>query len=398
LASCRLWSKAPNYFESKGNHNMSSRLKEAVVQKDEKAVEQLISSLDQESFSLVTTIDELLPLMLMESNLRFGNFHLAKMALFLRKLAIEGYFSKATEKELARVVALEVVERECVSINASRVGYAKRDISSLAEKMIEELNENNVHNAFYYALGFWQESPDALMQTLLTLGASAIPNSLGHSLSCFFPVVEAVISVDHPAAASGLLSYLMYLARHQVSKEVLQQEYGQAESPLDYDGFLKLCASGNGVLNIHHTITFFVATEWEHAAFNKDGSVPYGLLLNWVGNKKVDTNRERRMTEEILQYTGKLPETYEEFSQQFSFEKLDQSIPCVFQLLDETPQRCVDWLFRIYASYYTRDWDPHYYTGLYSALRFYLGNKIRDEVARRMAIEQAIYYFAEDIT
>ena len=109
---------------------MSSRLKEAVVQRDQEKVEQLISSLEQENWSLVTIIDELLPLILMESNLQFGNFHAVKMAIFLRKLAIEGYFSKATEKELARVIALETVEREWVSIHASRAGYAKRDISS----------------------------------------------------------------------------------------------------------------------------------------------------------------------------------------------------------------------------------------------------------------------------
>ena len=167
---------------------MSSQLKEAVVQRDEKAVEQLISPLEGlENWSLVTIIDELLPLLLMESNLRFGNFHAVKMALFLRKLAIEGWFSKSTEKELARVVALEAVEREWIGIQATRTGYAKRDISEPAEKIVEELNRGNVHNAFYYSLALLEVEPATLMQTLLSLGASAIPRSLGHSLSCFSP-------------------------------------------------------------------------------------------------------------------------------------------------------------------------------------------------------------------
>jgi len=375
---------------------MNSQLKEAVVRGDKETVEQLISSLEQENWSLVTIIDELLPLTLMESNLRFGNFHAVKMALFLRQLTIEGWFSKATERELARVIALETVEREWVGIQANRTGYARRDIEAPAEKLIEELNEGNVHNAFYYALALGEENPDTLAQTLLTLGAAAIPRSLGHSLSCFFPVVEDVISVDHPAAASALLTYIMYLARHDASKDILQKDYGQAEGPLDYDAFLKLCASGDGVLNIHHTITFLIATQWEHAVFNKDGSVPYGLLLDWVGEKKLDTDRERRMAE--AKYTGELPGTYEEFCHQFSFEKFNESMPCILQLLEETPERCVDWLFRLYASYYTSDWDPHYYTGLYSALRFYLSDRITDKVASRMVVEQAIYYFAEDVT
>ena len=210
-------------------------------------------------------------------------------------------------------------------------------------------------------------------------------------------MVDDVINVDHPATVSAILTFLMYLARHNFGKDVLQQGYGQAESQLDYDAFLKLCASGDGVVNIHHTITFFIATEWERVVWNKDGSVPYGLLLNWVGDKKLDKGREQRMTE-IPKYTGKLPDTYEEFSQQFSFARFNESMPLIFRLLNEPHQKCVDWLFRLYASYYTRDWDPHYYTGLYSALQFYLGDRIRDEVAKRMTVEQALYYLAEDIT
>jgi hypothetical protein len=328
------------------------------------------------------------------------------MTLFLRKLAIEGYFSKATERELARVIALELVEREWVSVNADRAGYAKRDTFSSIEKIIEELNEGNVHNAFYYAIGLLEEKPTLLFQTLLTLGASAIPKTLGHSLSCFFPVVGDVIALDHPQADTALLSYIMYLSRYDFSKDVLEEGYGVAKENFDYDAFLKLCASGDGVVNMHHTITFYVTTEWERVhfvqrllreppVFNEKKAVPYGLLSDWLGGKELDRDREQRAVES--RYTGKLPETYEEFSRQFSFEKLDDSVSLVFQMLEERPKDAVNWLFRLYASYYTRDWDPHYYTGLYSVLRLCMGDKIRDKVACRMALEQALRYLAEDV-
>ena len=375
---------------------MNSQLKESVIKRDEEAVKNSISSLaGKENWSLVTIIDELLPLALMESNLRFGNFHSVKMALFLRRLAVEGYFSKATEREIARVIALELVEREWVSIHADRTGYTKRDKSPSLEEIVEELNENNIHNAFYYAIGLLKEKPTLLLQSLLTLGASVIPNSLGHSLSCFFPVVQDVIALDHPQADTALLSYIMYLSRHDFSKNVLEEGYGRAEENLDYDAFLKLCASGDDVLNMHHTITFYIITEWEHAIFNETRSVPYGLLSDWIGGKEIDRDRERRAVES--RYTGKLPETYEEFSSQFSFENLNHSVPYLFKMLEQKPKETVDWLFRLYASHYTRAWDPHYYTGLYSVLRLCMGDKIRDKVACRMALEQALHYFAEDI-
>lgn len=74
---------------------MSLQLKEAVIRKDENVVEQIASSLKQrDNWSLITIVDELLPLLLMESNLHYASFHKIKMSLFLRSLAIGAIFRK----------------------------------------------------------------------------------------------------------------------------------------------------------------------------------------------------------------------------------------------------------------------------------------------------------------
>jgi hypothetical protein len=375
---------------------MGSRLKEAVIRRDEEAIEQIVSSLKQKSnWSLVTIIDDLLPLLLMQSNLRYGSFHKVKMSLFLRSLAVEGSLSRVTQWELARLIALETARSDWIGVYADGIGYGKRDISSPAERMIEALDRGNSHNAFYYAVALMPEESETLMRLLLNLGASAIPRSLGHSLSCFFPVVQDVISVDHPQSSSALLSYIMFLSRYNASKDVLDKEYGRVEDPLDYGEFLKRCASGTGIVEIHHTITFYIATEWERAAFNRDGVVPYSLLLDWVGEKGIDKDRERRSAEAM--YTGRTPDTYEEFADQFSFENLDRSMPYVYHILDKGSDEIIDWLFRLYASYYNHGWDPHYYTSLYSAIGLYTGEAVRDIVACRMALDQALHYFSRGI-
>jgi len=376
---------------------MSSQLKEAVIRKDENAVERIASSLKKkDNWSLINIIDELLPLLLMESNLRYGSFHRVKMGLFLRSLAVEGYLSKATQWRLARLIALEAARCDWLDIRSDGTGSSKQNISSPAERMIEELDKGNSHNAFYYATAFMAEDPERLMQVLLNLGANAIPRSLGHSLSCFFPVVRDVISAGHPQCNTALLSYIMFLSRYSASKDVLDRGYGRVEGDMDYDGFLKLCASGTGIVDIHHTITFFVSTEWERSAFNIDGSVPYRLLLDWVGDKNLDKEREQRSDE--AKYSGKLPDTYEEFANQFSLEALDGSTPLLYNMLEKRPGKTIDWLFRLYSSYYNHGWDPHYYTSLYSATNLYMGDKVRDIVACRMALEQALKYFAGGIT
>jgi hypothetical protein len=373
---------------------MSSRLREAIISRDKKALKQAISSFtESDNWSFITVIDELLPLMLMESNLRYGSFHTVKMNLFLRRLALEGYFSKETEKRLLKLIAFEMTKRDGVGIYADRRDSIKQDTSSTTERFIKELDKCNVHNAFYYALDLMEKDPNALAHLLLKLGANAIPKSLGHSISCFYPVVEDMIIADNPYTDTALLTYVMYLARYDANEDMIHREYGLAEEPVDYGKLLKICSFGTGIVEVHHTITFYLLTEWEKAYFNPDGAVPYGLLADWIGEKEADKDREHRATE--FTYSEELPETYEEFASKFSFEQLDDSLSLIFRLLEKQPKASVDWLFRIYASQYADSWDPHYYTSLYSALRLYMEDVVDHEVACRMALDQALHYFAE---
>ena len=376
---------------------MISRLKDAVIQRDEKKVAQALEALDKsDNWSLVSVIDELALLLLMECNLRYANFHQIKMSLFLRRLALRGYFSKPTERAVARLIALDLVRKSWVRIQAERSAPAPRDVSSLIESMVEELDGGNVHNAFYYASSALEREPELLLQTLLKLGAASVPHTLGHSLSCFLPVVSDLVYADHPAAMVGLLSYVMCLARYEAPKGALEKDFGSPGERLDYGSFLKLCASGDGIVNLHHMITFYSATEWEKAPFNGAHAVPYGVLVDWIKGKKVDRAREKRVAKAA--YSGPLPEDYEAFRNQFSFERLDESVAFIFRMLEEKPTATIDWLFRFYADLYSPDsWDEHWYTSLYSALELYLGDVATDEVACRMALDQALRYFADGV-
>lgn len=377
---------------------MSSALQQAILTHDRAQAETELSELENsQQWSLITFIDEFLPLLLMETNLRYKNFHLVKMSLFLRRLTMEHYFSKATEYALLRLVSQELLTRSWLRIEAAPLGWLEQAESSTMQNFLQEMGEHNVHNAFHYALKIWKKDPDILFQTLLLSGSAFISDTLGHSLSCFFPVVEDLMAANHPHATTGLLSYLMYLVRYGISDDLVQKIAQKSEKPQDYVTLLKRCASGSGIVNIHHTITLYIFTAWEEAKFNAERQVPYSLLLEWLDEKKVDQERERRVGPSL--HADDLPHTYQEFAELFSFEHLDHTIATIFMLLEIFPQRTVDWLFRIYASYYTpQNWNPHYYTSLYAALCLFLGEKIHDEIACRMAIDQAVRYFAEGIT
>ncbi|MFW5972233.1 MAG: hypothetical protein ACOCRL_01975 [Bacillota bacterium] len=349
---------------------------------------------NNDNWSFVSCMDELLPLTLMESNLKYGSFHLVKMSLFLRELSANGYFSKITERKLLDTITNLLIERSWVRVDAKIKGYKEKLIySDTAEIMIDEIHNSNIHNAYYYSIGLLKYSPQDLSQILMNLGAIHIPNTLGHSISCFFPVIKDILETNHLESGTALFSLIAYLCRYKFGESELDKNL-KGNSPVNYITLMKRCSSGEGIINLHHMITFYIMLEWENASFNENNIVPYNILIDWIGDKEIDTKLEMNVQE--LDSSNKLVETYSSFKEKFSPEKPDISIYTFLSLLDRDSATAIDWIFRIYTNYYTAEWDPHYFTGLYCALKLYLSNKINNKTAARMAIYQAIRYFFED--
>lgn len=372
---------------------MRSTIYHAVRSRNRDLVEDYISSLRKtDEWSLVSIIDELTPLALMESNLKYGSFHRIKMALFLRRLAVRGLLSKETELEMARLVSLDLADREWVCMSGSRQGLPRKPIEDTLTRMVTELDKANAHNAYFYALNALKQDGDRLLQALLKLGTTAIPDTLGHSISCFWPVVEDIIYTDQADADTALLSYILYLCRFSHQENVLSEGFG-ADDSLDCDDLLIRCASGEGIVNLHHMITFYTGTAWERSSLCPGGGVPWGLIEDWVGDKKTDQGRYDGMEE--MAASGEAVETYEDFAERFTLDGIDESVSLLLSSLEQDPESAIDWIFRTYGSYYSPEWDPHYITGLYCALELYLQTRERDRSATLMAIDQAVRYFAQ---
>lgn len=351
----------------------------------------------QSQWSLVSFIDEMLPCMLMETNLQFRNFHLVKMGLFLRKLAVERYFSATTEYELLRLLSSELVQRQWFRLQVEPLRDGEAEKYASQQQLLSALSEQNAHNAFYYAQGLLNTEPESTIQLLLTLGALYIPDNLGHSLSCFFPVAEHLFYTLHPHTSTALLSYVMFLCRFKTSPNVLLDIKAKQHLPREMTQLLKVAASGKTIVDLHHMITLYIFTEWQQAAFNPEHKVPFELLLEWIGPKTIDHQLELRM--ERMSYVTMMPNTYAEFVEGFSFEELEQTIAMIITLLETDPAKAIDWTFRVYATYYSFGrWDPHYYTSLYAAFHFFLQDDIEDIIAARMAVDQAVRYFVAGVS
>ncbi len=371
-------------------------MKEAIINRDQESIVNILSSLESnEDWSFVSFIDELLPIMLMEANLKYGSFHTVKMSLFLRKLSTKGHFSKETERKLLSLILNNLVERHWVLLETDTRAYKDDKIfENTVEKMIDELHNSNAHNAYYYSTGLLKNNPEDLCQLLLDLGSIHIPDTLGHSISCFYPVITDILNTKHPANGTALFSLISYLSRFDYKENTLTNKLHNKEIK-DYNKLLKLASSGKGIVNLHHMITFYIMTEWEEAPFNKENIVPYHILIEWIGDKNLDKEREKKVDK--LTNINKDISNYSQFSELFSPNNLDESIQTLIYLLQTKPEKAIDWVFRVYTDYYTPDWDPHYFTSLYCAIELYRSRNV-DKTASKMAIYQAVQYLFKSIS
>lgn len=371
---------------------MTTELMQLLRQKDPDVLAAYLDRLNQEHFSLVTLIDALSPLLVMESNLRFGSFHLIKMSLFLRKLSQSGLLSQATEIALAKVVVQHLYYLEWIELSVSPLVHSPDPIDAPLDNMLTEIRKSNAHNAWFYAALALQDNKPHLIRTLLLNGAFSIPDTLGHSLSCFFPVLDEMVDMDHPAAGTALFSYILYLCRLRKKSQSISQP-AQSLVVSDRSRLLQQAASGTSIVDAHHMITYYIFQAWEKASWQQAIPVPWSLLMDWIGTKQIDDRTARYRTQAAQ---VQLPGDYEEWRQIFAKKDKENIITISLSLLDTSFRQACDWLFRIYADYYTPDWDPHYFTSLYAALELYRDESV-DQTGSTMAIIQALTYFIEDI-
>ncbi|RAK11731.1 hypothetical protein C8C77_10141 [Halanaerobium saccharolyticum] len=376
---------------------MKSQLKKAVVNHQQEEFEKYLKELETDnSFFLASLIEDLLPLMLMECSLRYGSFHFVKMSLFLRELSQKKYFSREAELEIARVVLLGLSERHFINLEADSNGYKEKEVNQRTySKLGEEINNGNSHNAFYYALGILEHQPEQLKEYLINLGMERIPDSLGHSVSCFFPVMRDLVNHHKDVSATGVLSYIMYLCRYSYQgKYNSDQQKRQKPSQEELEELGLKATSGSGIVNLHHMITNYTFFMLEDSSFYQQ-LPPYSILENYFGSKKIE--QKRLELAENNQEKTQIAENYQQFKDNFSLKSYQKELDFLFYNLAENYKETVSHLHQLFAEYYNPHWNPHYYTGLYCALGLYKSEKIKNDKVKKMAVIQAVEYFANNV-
>lgn len=367
---------------------MDTHLTKLFQEGDRDKLVSYVENLDQNNFSLISFIDSLSPALVMESNLRFGSFHLIKMSLFLRNLSKRNAFGAETERVLAKLILQHLNDLEWIRISADSLPHSPDPVDNPIDKMLSEIEKGNAHNAYFYAAKALQTDKSKLFNALMQNGAMSIPDTIGHSISCFYPVLGEVLAVEHPAAGTSLLSLIMYLCRFRKQRSSVVVNDSPV-TPSAKSRLLLKATSGTSIIDIHHMITFYIFQSWETASWNPDTTPPWVKLHDWIGDKKIDAQRQIRAVE---QKSVIVPESYRHWQYIFSGKNREAIINSATAILNESYEKACDWFFRVYADYDSPDWDPHYFTSLYAALELSRDPSITAQVST-MALIQALEYF-----
>ncbi|SDH13152.1 hypothetical protein [Halanaerobium congolense] len=119
------------------------------------------------------------------------------------------------------------------------------------------------------------------------------------------------------------------------------------------------------------------------------GVVVLGLSERHFINLEADSSGYKEKTQ--------IAESYQQFKDNFSPANYKDKLDFLFYNLDQNYKETVNYLHRLFAEYYNPSWNPHYYTGLYCALGLYKSEKINDNKVKKMAVIQAVEYFADNV-
>jgi hypothetical protein len=289
----------------------------------------------------------------------FINPHLPKMYRICGELA-----PYLAEGKVAGLVALEVTEYA----RRPKLGKIRRTVpltAPVAFKDIEiGIRENDPEKvALLMATFLDQKGGTEFARRVLLLGSGYLNNSLGHSLSCTaFILLEMLERADQDPwpALSGLADYFCK-GRFYMTQD-LKKSIPSTEKQ-DMDRFMLRTVSGRGIVNLHHSITRYAIERVRNYLSKEECDHMIGAWLEFMGDKR----------EEEVHFAEIKPESAEEYG------------PFYEKFLKSDPKRVVASLREMISSKngrhkigrfllqglcdrYQGDYNPHYLTGLGSAL------------------------------
>ena len=289
----------------------------------------------------------------------FINPHLPKMYRIYRELR-----PYLREDEIPAFIRLEVMEY-ARRPKLGKLPKIKPLTSPVSFKDIESaIREQDWEKTTVLMATFYEQAGGVeFARRLLFLGSGYLNPSLGHSVSCtVFILLEMLDRTDQdpwPALAT-LADYFCKGGFH--TTPVLRKTPAFSSNEV-FDQHLLRATSGRGIVNLHHTITIY-AMEQVRQLFNEEEyNHMIGAWIAFMEDKKLKM---------VVLDNPKIapPADYSHFFETFSRLDVKFVVASIREMI-LSPQGRLEtgrFLIKGLCDKYTGDYNPHYLTGLGSAL------------------------------
>jgi hypothetical protein len=313
----------------------------------------------------------------------FINPHLPKMYAICRELAAHlraedlPSLVRVELGEYARRPKLEMYPRPelpspRVAFRDMKTAFGNRDRKAAAALMA----------GFYFQAGGTE-----LARGLLLFGSGYLNNSLGHSISCTAFILQEMLerSEDDPwPALFGLAHYFCEGRFHVYPKEM-------TPAPLEEKDFadqMMRATSGRGIVNLHHTITFYALDRVRSLLSEEEYGHVSAAVVRFMGDKKAE-----QMASDLT--PGNPPRNYAQFFDAFSSRNTERVISSVWQMTSSETgrQKLGRYLVKGVCDLYQGDYDPHFLTGLASLLWVLQKYPAEETICRNALYQYLDYYF-----
>ena len=289
----------------------------------------------------------------------FINPHLPKMYSIYRELV--PYLEK---DRVAHFVALEIREF-ARRAKMEKIPRIHSPVFSASFTEIESsIRENDTAKAAALMAAFCdQKGGREFSRRLLLLGSGYLKNSLGHSLSCTaFILLEMLQRRDQdPWPAFSALANYFCQGRFQTTPDLQDSPPFSPEAVLE--SHLLRASSGRGFTNLHQTITGYAVARVRDFFTPMEENHLWRAWIEFLGDKKGEGV--------TLEGGGSgESEDYDRFYASFSAGKTKSLVASFWQKigLDEGRRRIGRFLIQGLCDQYQGSYDPHFLTGLGSAL------------------------------
>ncbi|MDP3879752.1 MAG: hypothetical protein Q8Q07_05535 [Dehalococcoidales bacterium] len=324
----------------------------------------------------------LFPLVQRALNPPFINPHLPKVYRICRE-----FLPYLSEDDIPALVRLEIMEYTRRPKSEELPKSAVRNSSVSFPEIEAAIRGGDRERVTPFLSAFLEQQGEAeLSRNLLLLGSGYMGHSLGHSVSCTaFILLEMMERSDlDPWPALAALADYFCKGQFHTTPPLNTAAGLPTEESLDH--YLLIATSGSGIVNLHHTIARYAIERVRHLLSQAEYAHMIARWIEFIGTKSVETRLSISPEETVTDYDA--------FYQLFSKQTEMPVLSCLAGMLSSAKgrQRIGRYLVKGVCDLYQGDYDPHFLTGLGSAL-WVVSQYWKQEPIAMNALRQYLNYF-----